>query len=327
MSEEINNYTVKEAAAILEKTIPTIYSYIRKGKLQTIPLPKWRRKGHLIPKEQVESLLRQQQEERRAGWTTAKVATFLGLSRTTVHRLIHEGKLPATKGTMSGKEAFYVDEQSVRLFAQEQEEYLQKERLKRRSFYDKEKNIAFYQHFSSPSVQEARLIWNHEREWSFLIIPTHESIPYNEGVYKQGLTPAYEIRYGEPSSMPGLAKIVMPLNHPLTMKCMDIIYSQCDIINLYMDVDIISTNSLTLKMRQSILKDVPESVSTFMKDRLKEGVIRIEGETMLIASDIELLTIQLPIKLKDKLRKSSEAENKDMQDIIVECLEEKLKDE
>jgi len=230
MSEERNYYTTEEAAKILNKTKATIYNYIRKGILVPLPNHKWRMLNtRVFPKEQVDELAEKQ--EKKLGLTTTEAAKFLGVSRSTIHKLVKEGAIPSVEGTYRGRNISYIGQADLEQFAAEHNHYLQSERLKKRNYYDKKKSIAFLQKFSTEEGREARLVLDADGKWAFLFPDTHEVISYEEGIYKEELKPSYELKYGKQNTSPGFMKIVLPAKHPLTMEFFDLLYQQYELSN------------------------------------------------------------------------------------------------
>ncbi|WP_281181753.1 helix-turn-helix domain-containing protein [Pseudobacillus wudalianchiensis] len=111
----------------------------------------------------MEELARKQ--EKKLGLTTTEAAKFLGVSRSTLHKLVKEGTIPAIQGTYRGRQIFYINPIDLEQFAGENAAYLQSERLKRRDYYDKERNIAFFQKFSTKEGREARLVFDSGGRW------------------------------------------------------------------------------------------------------------------------------------------------------------------
>ncbi|MFL0364589.1 MULTISPECIES: helix-turn-helix domain-containing protein [Pseudobacillus] len=317
-------YTIEEAATILNKSKSTIYKYIKEGKLTLLTY--WEKRGmRLLSKKDVENLAKEQKDE-KLGWTTAETAQFLGLSRSTIQHFIHEGQLPAIKGKMQGKDAYYIKEEDVRIFGKKHERYIRREYIKRRPFYDREHNIALYQRFSSPSINEARLIWDKKKKWQFMILPTREILSFHEGIYRHLLTPDYALTYGEQIGHPGLATATLPLDHPLTFQWIDIIYQQSDLANIYFEFDAVSPTMLTIKLKNTVFENVSLQLSSFLKERIEEGRIEVTGKQVLIESGMDLMTIQLPSKLKEKIRQKAEKEKTNMQKVVLNILDEHLID-
>ncbi|OMP65621.1 helix-turn-helix domain-containing protein [Domibacillus epiphyticus] len=322
MTDQNNFYTTKETAAILGKTVPTIYKYIREGKLTPLPDHKWRMQAtRLFPKEQVEEL--KEKQEKKLGFTTTEAADFLGITRSTLLRFVKEEKIPSMKGTLRGREVSYIAEVDLQQFATENKTYLEQKRIQKRDYYDKKLNIAYYQRYSSESIEDARLVWDENGEWSFLLYPSRQLVSYNEGIYKHDLHPAYQVTYGKNMTTPGFAKITLPYDHPFTMQFMDILYQQCDLSNIYVDVHSASLgkqSAIDIMVKNSIFESVDEGLSRFVELHIVEGSVQIIGDRIKIESNEEILTLHVEKSLKEQLKKAAEDQDTSMQEIANQIL-------
>ncbi|RJS50086.1 helix-turn-helix domain-containing protein [Bacillus sp. PK3_68] len=326
MTEEKKYYTTEEAAKMLNKSKATIYNYIQKGLLVPLPDHKWRMLNtRVFPKEQVEELARKQ--EKKLGLTTTEAAKFLGVSRSTLHKLVKEGTIPAVQGTYRGRQIFYINQIDLEQFAGENAAYLQSERLKRRHYYDKERNIAFFQKFSTKAGREARLVFDTGGRWAFLFPDTHEVKSYEEGIFKEELAPSYELNYGKQNTSPGFLKMILPAKHPLTMEFFDMVYQQYEISNLLLHfdpADYDTLNDVEIHLKKTVLKEVPEHLFRFLDRYVTKGSLLYDKEGYLfIETDIETLTISLPKNLKEKIKKEGEKEGISMQEVVLRILAER----
>ncbi|OAH56837.1 hypothetical protein AWH48_19620 [Domibacillus aminovorans] len=324
MEDRNDYYTTKEVAALLNKSVPTIYKYVREGKLTPLPDHKWRMQStRLFPKDQVEEL--KEKQEKKLGLTTSEAADYLGITRSTLFRFIKEEKIPSVKGTLRGREVSYINEEDLQRYAKENFDYLEQERIKKRTFYDKKQNIAFYQRFSSSKIEEARLIWDEKGEWQFLLLPSRKVVSYNEGIYKYDLCPFYSLTYGKNLTSPGFAKVTLPLNHPLTMQFIDLVYQQCDLSNVYIDFNEAfphEMSEMSLLLKNTIFDNTNETISQYVKMHLVEGSLQINSESMRIESDEVIFTLHMSKMLKDQIKRSAEEQRISMQEIANQILME-----
>lgn len=314
-------YTIEQAAEILNRTRSTIYKYIQQGKIKPKEDHKWRMlPGTLIPKAQIDELATMQEEKK--GYSFAEAADILGIHRTTVKRLADEGRIPYFKSNWRGREVSFINKEDLNTFKEQNQGYLDTERLKRRDFYLKDKNLGFYQKFLSPAGLEARLLVNEKRKLKFLFPNTKEVISYEEGIYKYELTPAYKLTSNDMNTSPGVAYFKLPRFNSFTFSIIDSLYSQSSISNLYMDH--LQEDYLSLYVKNLVINDILYPVARFLDDHIQKGscYYNEENQILSIESDVESLMVHLPKGLKDSIKQIAETQKISMQELAKRILEE-----
>ncbi|WP_018395684.1 helix-turn-helix domain-containing protein [Bacillus sp. 37MA] len=314
-------YTTKEAAAILDKATATIHKYIRDGKLTPIEDHWGGHRGKLFKKEAVEKL-KEELADDMPGMTMSESADYLKITRSILQSYLDEHLIPFQKQTWRNKSVTFIQRLDLDTFKTAYRDRLLDDRLKQRTFYDRKNKQAFYQRFSSPSINEARLIRYDSGKWGFFIPLTGLEMGYEEGIFKHELTSDYEVSFGKRTGTPGYAKISLPLHYSLTRKFIDVLYKQCAISNLYMEIHE-DKQKLTIYMKDAVLTDTEsaESIGHLLENNIEDGYITANHQHIRIESSEKNLSIHLPYEIKKKIKELADEQGTSMQVISSQIIE------
>jgi predicted site-specific integrase-resolvase/predicted DNA binding CopG/RHH family protein len=311
-------YTTKEVADILKKSVATIHKYISEGKLEPVD-DQWRAaRGKRFSKESVEAF--KETMEIKTGLSMSEAADYLQITRSAVQTYLDQGLIPFEKKKWRNKDTVFIQKANLNEFLETQRKRLTEDRIKQRSFFDKKKKTAYYQRFSSATIQEARLIRKGLSEWSFFITETDETLSYNEGIYKHELTPDYPLLTGKNKTTPGYARIELARHYSLTRKFIDLLYQHCFIGDLYMDIDD-QKDTITIWMKDITFEHVPEGIAEFIENKLLEGRVTSFQQQMKIESGEKTFTFHMSEELKEKVKKIADQQGTSMQDVVNNILE------
>ncbi|MCP3763690.1 helix-turn-helix domain-containing protein [Domibacillus sp. A3M-37] len=313
-------YSTKEVAELIKRSVPTVHVYVQEGKLTPVEDPWSGHHGHLFSKEEVERFIEAMPEE-PTGMSLNQAAARLHTNRASITTYINEGLLPSTTGKVLGRTATLIHESDLKEFSERYQKRIQEDRLTQRQYYNKKTKEAVYQRFSSPSLPEARLMREGLGEWYFIDPATKQTFSYNEGIYTHRLTPNYSVEFGKRTGTPGYAILKLPTEYSLTYQAMDLIYQHVKAANLY--VELIG-DRIVLHMKDTILRGVSEELGYFLKRQLVQGRIQYsrEHEAISIESEEELLSVYLPRKIKEWLKKEAEEKGTSMQEVAGDIIEE-----
>jgi excisionase family DNA binding protein len=310
-------YTTKQVAEVLNKSIPTIYKYIQDEKL--IPVEDfWRaNRGKLFDKEAVDAF--KQTLDGNSGMTISEAAVYLETTRSAVQTYLDEGLIPFDKKEWRNKDVTYIQKMDLDEFKETSQRRMQQDRIKQRIFYDRKKNYAFYQRFSSDKISEARLI-RMKDQWAFLILPSGEHVSFNEGIYKFELTPDYPLTFGKRTGTPGYAKIsALPLHYSLTRHFIDLLYQQGSIANIYMDIQ---ESHISIMLKELSFHDVSEGMAPFLESKLTEGQLITHQKQIKIESSETNLSLAVSNDIKNKIKEMADQQDTSMQEIASRIIEE-----
>ncbi|KKB34029.1 helix-turn-helix domain-containing protein [Bacillus thermotolerans] len=314
-------YTTKEVASLINRSTVTVHKYVQEGKLTPVEDLWGGYHGLLFEKEQVEKFVESMPDD-KPGLTLNEAAKFLQTNRSTVQTYVNEGILPSIQQEARGRTVTFIKEADIQEFAEVHQERVQADRLKQRHFYNRKKQEAIYQRFSSSSVPEARLFREGLGDWYFIVPATGQKLSYNEGVYGYRLSPDYPVEFGKRTSTPGYAKINLPLRYSLTYQFMDALYQHAYVSNMYMHV---TGDRLVILLKDCVFYEINGELAEFVSARMEEGQTKYKNGVMAIESEQEILTVRLSHETKQWIKQLAAEQGTSMQEVASRLIEEKYR--
>ena len=147
-----------------------------------------------------------------------------------------------------------------------------------------------------------------------------EQIPYEE-IAKTGYKPVKKIQDIGYKTQKGFAKFQF-IESQEFYRAMGLFYSNLGPKNI--KVYLKNEDKITVEVKPILIKEhIPDKLLTMLEESLIEGDITNRLEGIYIDSDLEVLSIAVPSKIKKKIRKEAEKLNITMEEIVITILRDK----
>lgn len=315
MDKEREMITTNEAAEILKVKPSTIHKYVKQGELKPVYEDNWHIDNtKLFYKEDVEEL---KKKKGKPGITTGEASKLLGLHTATIFQYIQQGLLAAEKKLYKGREFYFITPEELERFKSYYEE---QKRNEGKDFYDKDTNYAWYQEFLSPDGKDSNYILLNEELQPYLQSQNGEKIPYEE-IEKAGYKPVKKIQDIGYKTQKGFAKFQFTESQDF-YRAMGLFYSHLGPKNI--KVYLKNEGKITVEVKPILIKErIPDKILTTLEESLTEGDITIRLEGIYIDSNLEVLSIAVPSKLKKKIREEAEKSSITMEETVIAILRDK----
>lgn len=312
--EDKKMITTSEAAEILNVKPSTIHKYVKEEKLKPVYDDSWHiDTTKLFYLEDVKSL---KQSLKKPGITTGKAAELLGLKQVTVFQYIQRGLLKAEKHKYRGREIFFIQPEDLEQFKSYYEEVKKRDN---KDFYDRKTGYAWFQSFRNASGDiEGRILLD-EEEQPYLAVNT-EIIPYKE-IKDRGFVPLYPIQDIDYKTRKGFAKFIL-IKCSAAYETIELFYKYLGPKN--MKISIKSNEEIEVEVKPVLLKEkIPDEIIELLEKSLIEGhlIKRLDG--LFIDSELEVLSVPVPSKLKELIKEEAKNSDSTMEEIVVGILREK----
>ncbi|MCS0824673.1 helix-turn-helix domain-containing protein [Cytobacillus firmus] len=315
MDKEREMITTNEAAEILKVKPSTIHKYVKQGELKPVYEDNWHIDNtKLFYKEEVEEL---KQKKGKPGITTGEASKLLGLHTATIFQYIQQGLLAAEKKLYKGREYYFIAPEELERFKSFYEE---QKRNEGKDFYDKDKNYAWYQEFLSPEGKDSNFLLLNEERQPYLQTQNGEHIPYEE-IEKAGYKPVRKISDIGYKTQKGFAKFSFMESQEF-YRTMGLFYSKLGPKNIKVFLD--KENKITVEVKPILIKDdIPDYIFSLLEESIIEGDISKRLEGVFIDSDLDVLAIAIPSKLKRKIKEDAAKSKSTIEELVISILEEK----
>lgn len=314
--EKENRKMIKtsEAAELLNVKPSTIHKYVKEEKLQPVYETNWHIDAtKLFYLDEVQAL---KEKFMKPGITTGEAASLLGLHPTTVNLYIQKNELKAEKKEYKGRSVYFIDPEELERFKSAYEDTKKREK---RNFYDKETGYAWFQSFNDSKGQVNGRILLNESSQPYLSTPDG-NIPY-EDIAKSGYSPTYEIKDVKYISRIGFARFEFP-ESPQTYRIMDVFYDLLGPKNI--KVTLTDERIIDVEIKPILIEEtISESDYEFLETHLQQGDITKRLEGIFIDSELEILSVPIPSKLKLWIRKEAKEKEITIEELVVKILKEK----
>ncbi|UQX57116.1 helix-turn-helix domain-containing protein (plasmid) [Cytobacillus pseudoceanisediminis] len=315
MDKEREMITTNEAAEILKVKPSTIHKYVKQGELKPVYEDNWHIDNtKLFYNEDVEEL---KKKKGKPGITTGEASKLLGLHTATIFQYIQQGLLAAEKKLYKGREFYFITPEELERFKSFYEE---QKRNEGKDFYDKDTNYAWYQEFLSPEGKDSNFLLLNEELQPYLHSQNGEQIPYEE-IEKAGYKPVKKIPDIGYKTQKGFAKFQFT-ESPEFYRTMGIFYSILGPKNIKVFID--KENKITVEVKPILIKeDIPGYIFSLLEESIIEGDITKRLEGLFIDSDLEVLAIAIPSKLKRKIKEEAAISKYTIEELVISILNEK----
>lgn len=312
-------YTQEEVAEMLGVSKQTVYLYAKKGLIKKIPDPYRVYPYARYEREEVDRLA---ETRNFSGYSPSQVARKLGISTQTVYRFINEGLIEYRKVPFGTKRTRYSITEKGLKQARKIVEKNKRYGVYKYEYYDSSLNVALFQKFTSETIEDARLIKNHENEWQFYIPGTGETFSYQEGTEHYQLKAAYPINQKRlPND--GYAQLTFPKEFRYLYRVIDYFYKTWGVENLRIREEERRIRLFVKPGRKIFNADFPpHELEPFVTD----GKILVVENKMIVQSAYQKTSLTLPVsmlnKLSDLAKDQGISRNQLIEDILDDYLNE-----
>lgn len=232
-----NPYTIAEVAKALGCTVPTVYSYEKRGLIQKIEDPHHLYGTSRFERDGVDRLKQEKEQLDAAGRSITEVAQRLGVYPQKVKDAIGALKLDIQQvpsSIQSAKQRYAITQEQERELSQ----YLKRQkmtRIKRNHLYVPASDIALYQAFLIAGEQPVRLRRNEKGEFGFYL-DDHLFLPYLEALRSQDLEPRYGIHQERQDGQQGFTDLSVSTGKKAFYQILDALYAICGVENFNAEI-------------------------------------------------------------------------------------------
>ncbi|MCM3005863.1 helix-turn-helix domain-containing protein [Priestia koreensis] len=305
-----------QAAELLGVEASTIHKYVREEKLK--PVHHFRSRVHHRNQFYKEDVLALKTASIKPGLTTGEVSKALNIHPTTVAKYIREGKLQATKHYYNGRNLFFISEEEINRFKNEETDPL-------KSFFTNDKRFLLYQSFIHPSTGEFGRILSIDGK-DFIFKTDRERELSRIEVEKEGFQPVYE-----GSTRPYIKKkgyVRFQFLQPSSLndnvyRIIDRFYKEVGAANIKIDQS--SSTFIGIEVKPCTLPlTYEENVHglyqhelDILRKGLTAGDIVVEERGIKIIPDLEPLTLFMPAEIKNNLKKEAANQQMTMEEWVL----------
>lgn len=230
-------YTIAEVAKALGCTIPTVYSYEKRGLIEKVDDPHNLYGTSRFERAGIDRLKQEKEQLEAAGRSITDVAQRLGVYPKKVKDAIIVLNLNiqlVPSSIQSAKQRYAITEEQERQIGQ----YLKRQkttRIKRNHLYFPASDVAHYQAFFIAGEQPVRLRRNEQGEIGFYM-DDQVFLPYLEALRSHDLEPRYGIHQERQSGQQGFTDLTVSTGKKAFYQILDGLYAVCGIENFNAEI-------------------------------------------------------------------------------------------
>lgn len=310
--------TTDEAAKLLGIKPSTLHKYVKQGEVKPVYEDNWHIDNtKLFYKVDIEKL---KVKKEKPGLTTGEAASLLGLSNATIFQYIQQGLIKAEKHNFNGRDYNFIDPAELERFKVAYEESKLRDG---KEFYDKSNGYAWFQEFFDSEGDGNNYILVDDVGNPFLKTWDKKNIPYDD-INKENFRVKYTIPNVNYKTKKGFAKFTFREDE-LLYNVMQLFYTNLGPKNIKIFLD--GDKKYSVEVKPILLKgELPEHIFNFLKGSIIEGSISKRLDGIYIDSDLEIIQIGAPSKLKSKIKRDAENSGQTMEEFILNILKEKYKE-
>lgn len=232
-----NPYTIAEVAKALGCTIPTVYSYEKRGLIEKVDDPHNLYGTSRFERAGVDRLKQEKERLDAAGRSITDVAQRLGVYPQKIKDAIATLKLDIQQvpsSIQSAKQRYAITEEQERQIGQ----YLKRQkmtRIKRNHLYFPASDTALYQSFLLAGEQPVRLRRNEQGEIGFYL--DHQVfLPYLEALRSYDLEPRYGLHQERQITQLGFTDLTVSTGKKAFYQILDVLYAVCGVENFNAEI-------------------------------------------------------------------------------------------
>ena len=308
--------TTNQAAELLNVKTPTIHNYIKEGLITPIYKDHNIDKTKLFYKDEINQIV---EKQKKPGLTTGEASKLLGLHLTTIYLYIQQGLLKAEMREYKGKEVNFINLEELERFKSAYEDIKMNGG---KEFYDKKTNFAWFQKFKDHSGNSNSYLLLDKTGLPYLKTYDGHVISYTE-IVERGFEPVTAIQKIGYKNKKGYAKFSFTESE-IFYEIMNILYNNLGPKNMKVILD--DNRSILVEVKPILIKGEISPLSyELLQASLVEGAVSKRHDGIYIDSDLEVITIAAPSKLKMNIKKDAEKLNMTMEEWVLTILNEKYK--
>ncbi|MDQ0255629.1 transposase [Evansella vedderi] len=323
MGANEKHLTTSEVAKRLGVSEHTIYNHVKKGDLIPVNKDNWHLEGGFIFSESEIEKVRHRYI--KPDLSTQDVANRLGVSITTVLRYIKEGQLLSYQRMYKGKVRHFVKNDDLQNFIMQHYQ----DKKKKNVFHSKTSRFFLFQPFRHKDTNElARIIEFNGSYDGKAVSEEEKQFDYLLRLEREGYEPIFQLKYGKQSTKRGYAKFEFPFPKQIkstVYKVIEMVYKVAGPQNMKLET---TENTIRLQVKPTLFPlDKTENIDEIdlLKNHITEGKVLVRPNGVLVESDLESIHAYVPSALKEEVKKLAEAEEKTIEDIVTEFIEEGIK--
>ena len=310
--------TVKDTAARLNLSEPTIYKYVVEGILESQSLPN---KSQLRITE--ESIINFEQRYQKEGVTVDKgisltaFARIMNITKARLLSIIKANNIELPKGKYGCREQYVITKEIQELIYSILD---QSNHFPKTQFYNSRLNIGLYQSFTSKVNHNLYRIEREGDIWGIRGPMGLISFEVAEEQYK--LIPNYSLRQRTRTNNSTIM-IRLPLNNESFYSVIDTIYATFGMDNLQFKFEKEEFLLIYVKAASYKLQTAPENLK-MLEHFLIGGELEIEESFIKLISYDNTFSITIPYHLTDKLEEIANRENLTKKQLVNKVIEDFL---
>lgn len=306
--------TTEEAAKMLNVKKTTVLKYVKDGELSPVYKNHYIDKTKLFYKDDIEKL---QKELAKPGLTTSEAGNMLGVHSGTILQYIQQGQLKAERKEYRGKVFNFISFEELERFKSVYEEMKKSEG---KEFFDKKTKFAWFQEFQDQHGKVGHFLLLDEKGQPYLHTSDGHYIDYKD-IKKSGYVPHKTIPNPGYINKKGFAKFEFKLSETF-YSIMNYFYQYLGPKNLkvfLLDKDMIAVEVKPILIKENLTSDQYR----LLDNSLTEGTLTVRLDGYYIDSDLEIIQVAAPSRIKEKVKEDAEREGLTMEEFVLKILKEK----
>jgi transposase len=311
--------STKEVAEMLGVTEQTIYNYVKSGEIKPAN-EDWSIDGtYYFFSDDVEKLRVRFQ---KPGLSTKEVSEQIGVTINTVAKYIKQGKLKAIKQEYRGKERYFVTENDLADFIENDFSH----RSKRQVLFMPDMKYHLYQLFVQQDKNEyGRLLDIEGRQHGIVVTEKGERIPVTQ-LADKGYAPVRTIEKAAPSTKKGYAVFEIPRPHHIKSnlyKIFDMLFVEAGAQNLKItgNGDNIKVEVKPFLIEKRMVEKYPEEIDALNR-YLTVGKIQKRPGGLLINSNVKSVQAYIDERVKKELLEIAAKQEITLEELVGEIVKE-----
>lgn len=313
--------TTNEVAKILDKSVNTIYKYVKEKKLRPVYEDSWQIDQTLLfRRKDVEKL---RELLKKPGLTTGEVANKLNLHISTVNSYVKKGILHAEKHYHIGlgREVYFVKEEELERFKNNHQSPNDAKK-----FFIRDGEFYLFQLFNHPTTNEWGRIIELVNDDGKIMTEQGRTLSLSQAL-NEGFLPTYYVPEHEFIHQKGYAVFQFPkpqhISSPI-YNVVDLFYQQYGRKNIRM---IVEQEQIHIEVKPKFLELDPDQYHAEFKvldKHLVDGKILKRHNGIYIDSDLESIVVHVRTAIKEKVKQQAETEGLTMDEYVGKLIKEKV---
>lgn len=306
--------TTEVAAKMLNVKKTTILKYVKDGELSPVYKNHYIDKTKLFYKDDIEEL---QKQLAKPGLTTSEAGKMLGVHSGTILQYIQQGQLKAERKEYRGKVFNFISFEELERF---KSAYEMMKKSEGKDFYDKKTKYAWFQEFKDKNGNTNHFLLLDDNALPYLQNSEGEHIAYND-IQKSGYEPFRAVPNPGYINKKGYAKFEFTVSETFC-RIMNRLYHYLGPKNIKVFLE--SEQSVVVEVKPILIKEELSSEEFQLLDAaVIDGSITKRLDGFYIDSDLEIIQVAVPSRIKEMVKLEAERENLTMEELVLKILKEK----